>query len=147
MGLGECCARSGHASELIADQLESPPRNEHRGTIDDVLARRTEVDVAGRLASDNLPQSAHERLRRVAGRAPRRDDRVDIEALDPAGVGDWTREMGWNDARKCFGVHERALDLEHRFDPRAVRDRRADLLRYEDRVECHSAKNTVSSGP
>ena len=79
--------------------------------------------------------------------AARLDDRLDVEALDPAGLGDRPRQVRRNDAGERLGVRERPLDLEHRLDPGAIRHRRADLLRHEDRVEGHSAKNTVSSGP
>ncbi len=70
--VGEARARRGDPVEVGEDQVERPARDEHRGGVRDVLARRALVDVAGRVfrdARDVGSQRPHEGTDGVAGGA------------------------------------------------------------------------------
>ena len=70
MTLGERGARGCHLRDIDQHELEGAPADEHRRRVDDVLAGRPVVHVAGGLASHRRAQCTHERLGRVAGPAP-----------------------------------------------------------------------------
>ena len=70
------------------DEPEGAARDEHRGRVEDVLARRAPVDVAGGVVADGLAQRPDERLDRVAGRAALLGERVEVEELGAARLRD-----------------------------------------------------------
>ncbi len=100
IGVARCASASAaHARPRRRAQPtispRAPPGDEHRRGVDDVLARRPEVDEAGRLAADGLPQRAHQRLGRVPRRrAPPRADASMSNSSAPAALGDRRRPDG-----------------------------------------------------
>ena len=71
---GERSAPGGQPIELREDEVERSTSDEHRRRVDDVLARRPEVDVVGGVAADGAAQLAHERLGGVSDLAARVGD-------------------------------------------------------------------------
>ena len=89
------CERRGrrrHAVGFGEHERERPPRDEHRGRVDDVLARRAAVHVPRRVVADRAGEGAHERLDGVADGAAFRQELLEVEALGVAGAGDLGRE-------------------------------------------------------
>ena len=78
--LGERGAGGGHPRDVGQHELERAPADEHRGRVDDVLAGRAVVHVAGGIAADGGAQRAHERLGRIADAASLARDAVAVEA-------------------------------------------------------------------
>ena len=58
MSTGERGTAAGEPVELREHERDGATRDEHRGRVDDVLARRPEVDVVGGLVADRLARSA-----------------------------------------------------------------------------------------
>ena len=138
---------SAMRSRRSTNERDGVARDEHRGGVEHVLARRAPVDVAAAVAG-GVGERADERLHRVAGRAalasrarrrrsgPRRTPR------------DRVRRLGRDDARLRLGQRERALGVEHRPQPGAVATRRADPVGDEERARTRqSAKKTVCRSP
>ncbi len=136
------------AIELSADEIEGTSRDEHRSGVDHVLARRAPVYVAGCIGSRSLPKSPDERLRGVADRSALLQQLAEVVELQAADVDDRVCRFGGHDACGRLCARERALDLEHRREPRLIGDCGEDLLRYEERPERrHTRKNAVWSSP
>ena len=106
-----------------ATSAERVARDEHRGGVEDVLARRAPVDVAGGVASDGVRERADERLDRVPGGAALR------RASSPGrsvGVGTPPRSPPRprleSRRRRASAAASARLGVEHRL--RATRGRR-----------------------
>ncbi len=137
-----------HALEVVENEVERTPRDEHRSRVHDVLAGRPPVDVVGCVSSDLLAQRAHERLGRAPDRPSACEQVVEVEQLRPARVGDRSSSLGRDDASASLGLGQRALELEHSFEPRSTGDRVEQLLRDEERPERrHTTKNVVCPSP
>ncbi len=89
--------------ELREDEVERPTADEHRRRVDDVLARRAEVDVVGGVA-DRSAQLANQRLRGVSDLAARVGDGRGVEQLGAARSGDPRSSVLGNQAERCTGV-------------------------------------------
>ncbi len=94
------------------------------------------------------PQSPDERLRRVADSSTLLEQLAEVVQLQAAGGGDRVRRLGGHDACGRLRPRERALELEHRLEPRLIGDCGEELLRDEERPERrHTRKNAVCSSP
>ena len=82
-----------------------------------------------------LSQGADERLRGRPRRAALLEKLVDVVELDAAAIGDRRRRVRRDDAGSRLGLRERALDLEHRLEPRPIGDGVEELLGDEERPE------------
>ncbi len=107
-----------HVVCLCEHERERPPGDEHRGRVDDVLARRAAVHVARRLVADRARQGAHQRLGEVADGATFVHELLEVEALRVAGIRDLGRDVLRHDAGGRPGVRERPLGVEHCLEPR-----------------------------
>ena len=129
-------------SSSSSDDRRRVARDEHRGGVEDVLARRAVMDVL-RISPD-LRERAHERLDRVTrrrglrARARRRRELASQAARHAAASSARpASDCAWASARSA---------LEHRPQPRVVDDGRAQLVRNEERVK-RLRKNTVCRSP
>ena len=107
-----------HVVCFCEHERERPPGDEHRGRVDDVLARRAAVHVARGLVADRARQSAHQRLGEVADGATFVHELLEVEALRVAGVRDLGRDVLRHGAGGRPGVRERPLGVEHCLEPR-----------------------------
>ena len=108
-----------HVVGLGEHERERPPGDEHRGRVDDVLARRAAVYVARRLVADRARESANQWLGEVADSAAFVHELLEVEALGVAGAGDLGRDV--RRARvpaAAPAFDERPLGVEHCFEPR-----------------------------
>jgi hypothetical protein len=117
-----------HSDELLVDERDGPPRDEHRGGVEHVLARRAPVDVGGVVARRRA-QALHERHHRVAGRERRVAEPGDVGRARAAGGGDRLRRGGGDRPRLGLRRRERRLRVEHRPDPGPVGYRLAEPRR------------------
>ena len=147
IGLGDPGALDQCVVEIRLHERDRGLRDEHRPAVDDVLAGRAVVDISGSVPAHPFAKRANERLGRVADRVPGRDDRLDVEELDPAGRGDRAGQVRRHEAHERLGVRQRPLGLEHGLDPGAIGHGLAELAGNVERVEGHGAKNTVSCAP
>ena len=149
MGVRELRALLGNGPEALQDQPQHPARDEHRRRVQDVLARRAEVDVLGRaVVPDRLSQGTDERLDRVARRATLLGERRRVERLGPAGGDDRFPGLLGDDPRGHLRTRERRLHLAA--GPRATRSPRARRGRRRerrDRRTSQTAKKTVCPSP
>ncbi len=135
MRLGELRAGRGDPGDVRQYELERPPADEHRGRVDDVLAGRSVVHVAGRIAADGGAQRTDERLGGIADAPSLACDEVTVEELRATGRGD-RPGCRWRDhPRGGLGLCEGALAVEHGLQPGAVAQLVEQCLRGEDRVE------------
>ncbi len=112
------CSGCRHVVCLREHERERAPRNEHRGAVDDVLARRAAVHVARRLVADRAGQCANQGLGEVADRSAFVRELFEVEALRVAGTGDLGRDVLRHQAGRRSGVRERPLGVEHCLEPR-----------------------------
>jgi hypothetical protein len=134
--------------ELGVDEAKSASPHEHGRTVEDVLARRTEMHVTTILLADAGADRPHQWLDGIPRCAAFRRDRVVVVVLDPQRPADRSGNLRRDEARGRLGVHERALGIEHRFEPGVVRESLRQLSRDENRRErAHDVKKTVSEGP
>ena len=142
--IGELGADRGDGCHVGQHGCEGTGGDEHRGGVDDVLARRAVMHVPRRLAPDGGTERADERLGRIARPTALGCDAVGVEQLGPAGGGDRLGRLGGNHAELGLGRRERALEVEHRLQPRAVAHLVEQRLRREDRVEHQQTFYTFS---
>ena len=103
---------------LREHERERPAGDEHRGRVDDVLARRAAVHVPRRLVADRAGERTHERLGRVADGAALLGQLLEVEAIGVAGRGDLGREVRRHGAGRS---HRRSRALaRRRASPRAT---------------------------
>ncbi len=126
------------------DEIDGVAGDEHRGRVQDVLAGRAPVDVARRVAADGLGKLPDERLDGVAGRPAPFRERRGIEAIGIARRRDRLGGVAGDDAGARLGERERALRVEHRLEPGAIRDCRTKLVGNEDPVEHVRRRRTRS---
>ena len=115
---GQRCGGSRHVVCFREHERQRPPRDEHRGRVDDVLARRAPVHEARRLVADQPRESAYERLGQVADGAAFVHELFEVEALGVAGSCDLGRDVRRHHARTRSGCYERLLGVEHGLEPR-----------------------------
>ena len=135
-------------AQLLVDDCQRPPGNEHRSAVDDVLARGAEVHVACDVVCQPASQRTDERFGRVPGRASflGQGDRVVHPVA--AHLGNQRTGRGRDQTGLELGRRQGALDLDHRIDPGRVRHRIAQRGRDEDRAEGRQcSKNTVCRSP
>ena len=139
----------GGSVDVAQDVRDALPGDEHRSSVEDVLARRAEVDELLVLVPDARAQRADERLDRVPHRASLVDQLVPAECVRlGAHLGDHLGGRGGDSPHRGARRGERALHVEHRPQPRLPRDGIADRGGDEQGVERgHTAKNVVCAGP
>ena len=114
------CERRSRRRDAVGfgeHQRERPAGDEHRGRVEDVLARRAAVHVPRRVLADRAGEGTHERLDGIADGAALREELLEVEAVGVAGAGDLGRELCRNRAGGRAGVRERTLCVEQRFEP------------------------------
>ena len=130
--------------ELVEHERGRPARDEHRGGVDDVLARRAEVNEIRRVSTDRLTECANQRLGRIADRTACPRELLDVVQLGATRIRDPRRGRVGNEPGAGPGPGERCLRVEHPLQPGEVADRVAQVLRDEDgRERRHTAKNVV----
>ena len=135
-------------SSSSEDEVEGSTSDEHRRRVDDVLTRRPEVDIVGGVAADGATQLAYERLGGVSDRTARVGDSPGVVELGAARLGDPRCGVLGDEADSGTCRGKRALGVEHRLQPRALRHRVAQLLRHEDGGERgHTTKKVVCPSP
>ena len=135
MALGERGARGCHVRDIDQHELEGAPADQHRRRVDDVLAGRPVVHVAGGFTSHRRAQCTHERLGRVTGPAPLAPDALAVVEIGPARGGDRLDGLGGDQAGRCLRLCERPLAVEHGLEPGAIAELVEQVLWREDRVE------------
>ena len=105
------------AGELVVHELRRALRHQHGGRVDDVLARRAEMDGARMGLADPRPQRANERLGRVSGGAALHCELGDVVQRRITCVGDRSGSLLGEDAGPALRAGERALGVEHRAQP------------------------------
>jgi hypothetical protein len=117
--------RSGFGPRQAAqDGRHGVAQLQDEGGVDDVLAGGAPVDVAGGVGircGDVAREVAHERDRQVAGCRRFAGDRRRIVEIRAGGAPDRRCARPRYDAELGFGIGERRLDVEHRLQPRLIR--------------------------
>ena len=148
MSAGELRAAVREAVELGQHERGGVPRDEHRSRVDDVLARRSQVDVLGRVGPHRSPELADERLGRVPDGAAVICDARSVEEIGTARLADPRGGVRRDEADCDARLRQGVLRIEHPLQPRSIRDCVSQLLRDEDRCErSHTAKNVVWPAP
>lgn len=114
-----CQLRGGirDALRVREDRLKRPARDEHHRRVDDVLAGRAAVHVAGRLGRELAFEGCHERDRGVAAARGLPSDRGHVELIDPAGRGNRDGRLARDQADGRAGARQPGLEVEHRLRP------------------------------
>ena len=133
-------------AEHVGERLA---RDEHRGAVEHVLARRPEMDEGLVLDADAGAQRAYERLDRVSDRVALAEQLLPAKGVGVcAGGGDRVGSRLRDHAHRGARRGQRPLDLEQSLEPGPPRHRLADRGGDEQRVERgHTAKNVVCAGP
>ncbi len=103
----------GGTLEVIHDETERISRHQHRGGVNDVLARGSLVDVVGEVCPGCVAQRIDEGNHRVAACRGRRRESGNIEPYRVAEKPDRRPGLGRNDTGRRVRECERALDLKH----------------------------------
>ena len=111
-----------HVVGLGEHEPERPPGDEHRGRVDDVLARRAPVYMACSLVADGTGERPDEWFGEIADLTSFVHEPFEVEALGVAGAGDLGRHVRRDAACGRAGVRERPLGVEHCFEPCPRRD-------------------------
>ena len=130
MAAGKCGQRLGGAVEILEQRVDHCAQLEHHGGVNDVLAGRAPVDVAGCLLAalaDLGDQRVNQRGCEVA-----RDDgafrqRCEVVVPGLAGLGDGAGMAGRHDADRSLGARKRGLEVQHPLYAGAVVDHAAHL--------------------
>ena len=144
--MGACEARTitRQPIELGDNEPGRSVRDEHRRRVDDVLARRAEVDGIGSPLAGRVAERADERLGRIAHGAPFLHESPRVVEVDATHIRDLRGGLLRDETDGGARRRERAFRFEHAHEPRAFRDCVAQLHGDEDRRERgHTAKNVV----
>ena len=113
------------ALDIGHQRIDNGAQFEHQRGVDDVLAGRAPMHVAGGIGidlGDFVGQRFHQRYRHVAGLHRLFGERREIVAVGLACFGDRIGGGRRNDADSGFGAHQSSLDVEHALQPGAVVD-------------------------
>ena len=108
----ELRARIGRALERAVDQTERVPGDEHRRGVEDVLARRSPVDIFRVRLSDAFADRTDERLDWVTGQTSRFAELSRVVEVDVARVDDRRSGCCGDDVREGGRIHKCSLDFE-----------------------------------
>ena len=118
---------------------QSPLRHQHRGGVEDVLARGAAMDLTRGVVVPRLPYLASERGdqrdHRVSGVAGSPRELIGVVELDPATTGNGLGNRPRRQPHPRQGFDQRRLDVEHRLEPGGVADLRGNRPSAEDAAE------------
>jgi hypothetical protein len=149
--IGEVEHRRRQPVERSVEDDERTPRAQHHRGVEHVLTGAAVVDPGprtGNVGADDFGQGPDERYRQAARLRARRDDRLEIVGVDPAGGCDRDGRARGNQAFGRFGACERGLEIEHRLHERTRLEHREDLGGRHEAVEgrCgHGARSAASN--
>ena len=146
MSAGELRAAVREAVELGQHERGGVPRDEHRRRVDDVLARRSQVHVLGRVGPDRSSELADERLGRVPDCAAVVCDARRVEAIGTARLPDPRGRVRRDEADCDARLRKGVLRIEHSLQPRSIRDCVSQLLsaRRSLRTESHREERRLA---
>jgi hypothetical protein len=116
-------------------EVEHHASDEHRAGVQDVLARRTPVNVPGRLFPDRFLERADEGFDRVAGSSAGLADRRRVECFRAARGRDGFGGGGRDQPGARGGRSKCGFRIQQRLEPRHVRRRFAKFSGHEQLVE------------
>jgi hypothetical protein len=111
--------RLDRGGEIGVEQRERLSELENGRRVEDILRRRTPMDVSAGIGAGKLRKLLGQRNDRIADVLGCGDDRVDVEPVDVGSARDRLGRGMRDDPGIGFGAGQRDFDLEHRVQPAA----------------------------